>query len=213
MNFFTLFSSLQPSQAPFSPVCSSPNLAIRPAQARDLVSLTELLLTSFHARTIPLCWIYPLLRLGVYEDLRSRLRTISSDYICLVAVDSRPPTNWDQAQETDEVVMGTVEVALRCAYPWQPREFQHLYVSSLAVDANCRRQGIAQRLLRACEQIAIDRTFQDLYLHVMENNDQARRLYFKAGYRLRKVEVDWTTVLLGRPRKLLLHKHLVLPSG
>ncbi len=174
------------------------------------MSLTELLLTSFHPRTIPLCWIYPLLRLGVYEDLRSRLRTISPDYICLVALSSRSERSWDQAQEADEFVVGTVEVALRCAYPWQPREFQHLYVSSLAVDANCRRQGVAQQLLRACEQIAIDRTFQDLYLHVMENNDHARRLYFKAGYRLQKVEMDWTTVLLGLPRKLLLHKRLAL---
>jgi ribosomal protein S18 acetylase RimI-like enzyme len=60
----------------------------------------------------------------------------------------------------------------------------------------------------ACEQTALDWGFPDIYLHVLENNHQARQLYLKTGYQLRQIEPSYGAWLLGRPKRLLLQKHL-----
>ncbi|MFB2924233.1 MULTISPECIES: GNAT family N-acetyltransferase [Aerosakkonema] len=178
---------------------------IRAAKARDLTALAEILADSFHSRVGIGGWIYPLLRLGIYEDLRTRLQSTSPRYICLVAVEpvTTRPTDCDY-------LAGTVEMALRSTHPWLPIGLpQYPYVSNLAVRTECRRQGAAQQLLLTCERIALGWGFHDIYLHVLENNHQARRLYFKLGYRLHQVDSSWSSLLLGRPRRLLLHKRLV----
>lgn len=173
-------------------------MTVRAAQLKDVTSLAEILADSFHSRVGMMRWFYPLFRMGIQEDLRSRLRSLPADYLCLVAGKGVGGTYQ---------LSGTVEMTLRSAYPFQPRKSQYLYLSNLAVRTDCRRQGIAQRLLAACEQIALEWGFQALYLHVLENNHQARRLYFKMGYHLQQVDPDLSS-LLGGPRRLLLCKQL-----
>lgn len=165
--------------------------------------------------------VHPLLRLGIYEDLRTRLRSTSPHYICLVAVTppSNPqtpqavypaiaaPVNASGASASSEVV-GTVEMALRYIHPCQLGHSQFPYLSNLAVASRYRREGSASQLLLTCEHIALQWGFQDIYLHVLENNPPARRLYYKMGYRVRLVESSLSTWLLKQPRRMLLHKKL-----
>lgn len=113
------------------------------------------------------------------------------------------------ASEQRDYLAGTVEMTLRSTNPWSLySSSQYPYVSNLAVRAECRRQGVARQLLLSCERIALEWGFRDIYLHVLENNDKARRLYHKLGYRLHQVDSSWTCLLLGQPRRLLLHKRL-----
>lgn len=186
----------------------SPRYGIRSAQTQDLHGLAEVLADSFHSRSGWQSWIYPLLRLGIYEDLRSRLQNASCHYVCLVALEISP-------SKTIQPLVGTVELALRVgnwgAIAASPHAQRHLYISNLAVRASERRQGVATALLKACEDLALEWGFQDLYLHVLENNHRARRLYFKAGYRLQHADWNWGTWCFKQPRRLLLHKHLIHP--
>ncbi len=177
---------------------------VRAAKARDLAGLAEILADSFHSRQGMGGWIYPLLRLGIYEDLRNRLQSNSPRYVCLVAVE----TACIRSDELNYPV-GTLEMSLRSTYPWPLTGVsQYPYISNLAVKTECRRQGIAKQLLLNCEQIALGWGFQNIYLHVLENNHKARRLYFKLGYRLHQIDSGWSSLLLGQPRRLLLRKQL-----
>ncbi|XHX77587.1 MAG: GNAT family N-acetyltransferase [Stenomitos frigidus ULC029] len=153
-------------------------------------------------------WFLPLLRVGVYEDLRYRLRSSSaSDYVCLVAV-TLPSTN---EASTTQGLIGTVEITFRSTSPFQFRSSPYPYLSNLAVYSDVRRRGAAQKLLGACESLALEGGFQDLYLHVLEDNHQARRLYDKAGYRVMQTDPFWRGWLFQQPRRLLLHKRLRAP--
>lgn len=183
------------------------HFTVRIAQVRDLTTLAEILADSFHPRTGIMRWTHPLLRLGIYEDLRNRLRATSPHYVCLVAVAAA-----SGASGSAEELAGTVEIALRSPPSWQPRASQYPYISNLAVSPSCRRRGVAQQLLLACERTALEWGFSDLYLHVLENNHQARQLYLKTGYQLHQVEPSYSAWLMGRPKRLFLHKHLASPS-
>lgn len=176
---------------------------VRTAQVRDLTSLAEILADSFHTRTGIMRWAYPVLRLGIYEDLRNRLRSSSPHYVCLVAV-----ATTSTIADSREVLAGTVEIALRSPSSWQPHSSQYPYISNLAVSTSCRRRGVAKQLLLACERTAVEWGFQDLYLHVLENNYQARQLYLKTGYQLQQVEPSYGAWLLKHPKRLFLRKPL-----
>lgn len=146
-------------------------------------------------------WLTPILRLGIYEDLRRRLSPTSADYIFLIAV---LPSR--KSISTCSQVAGTVEITLRSTNSLLFPSSHYPYLANLAVRSEYRRQGIAENLLRVSEEMLQSRGFQDLYLHVLEDNHPARNLYFKAGYRLKKADPLWYCWLLRRPRRLLLHK-------
>ncbi len=200
-SFLTPYEPLPAGQDTFAAGASK--FTIRTAQARDLSSMAEILTDSFHSRTGLMGWAYPLLRLGIYEDLRNRLRSTLPHYVCLVAV-----TAVSTVAGSREELAGTVELALRSSSSWQTHNSGYPYISNLAVRKSCRRQGVAQQLLLACERTSMEWGFQDLYLHVLDNNHQARQLYLKTGYQLHQVESSYTAWLLGRPKRLFLHKHL-----
>lgn len=181
---------------------------VRKADQRDLATLAEILADSFHPRTGMMRWAYPLLRLGIYEDLRMRLRSGTPHTACLVAVAQANTPNG-----TYEYLAGTIEMGLKSSYHKLNRESQYPYISNLAVRRSFRRQGVAQKLLAACERTACDWGFQDIYLHVLENNHHARQLYFKTGYRSQKIDSSWSSYLLRLPRRIFLHKHLAATSA
>jgi ribosomal protein S18 acetylase RimI-like enzyme len=184
---------------PNNPPAEASVIAIRTAQQKDLTELVEVLSNSFHSRTGMMRWFFPILRMGMYEDLRQRLRSASTDYICLVATVSSANSYVD--------IAGTVEVALRSNYPLQIRNV-YPYLSNLAVQPDYRRQGVAQKLLNACEEIVLSQGLQDLYLHVLEDNYPAKQLYLKAGYKLKQTDPFWCSWFLRQPRRILLHKRL-----
>ncbi len=63
----------------------------------------------------------------------------------------------------------------------QPPDSQAL-LANIAVDPKFRRQGVASRLLAACEALTKDVGLQELYLHVRLADDAARALYAVQGY-------------------------------
>lgn len=196
---------------------------IRTARTHDLGTLAEVLTSSFHDRQGWMSWMYPLFYMGIYEDLKSRLRLKTAHYACLVAVpqaiasDSSPDILAGDRPDDDPApgslpenppILGTVELSRRQLLFWPADQPRHLYISNLAVQENHRRQGIAHQLLATCDKIARDWGYQEIYLHVLENNHAARRLYWKAGYRLHKIESHLSTWLLNSPRHLYLRKQL-----
>lgn len=191
--------------------CDPESFLIRGGASKDLVQLADILAESFHSRNGFGGWVYPLLRMGIYEDLRNRFRSGPEHYICLVAEVVSPPVG------AGEVLAGTVEMAVRERFvsphlldrpPWQLVNPQYPYLSNLAVHPDYRRRGVAQQLLSKCEQKALQWGFSELYLHVLENNHAARRLYYQAGYRLDRVDWSWSSLLLGQPKRLFLRKRL-----
>jgi ribosomal protein S18 acetylase RimI-like enzyme len=178
-------------------------LCIRSIAAPDLPKVAEMLAQSFHGDCNRL--LYGLFRLGIYEDLRQRVVFPRSRQICWVASERGPSRpSWPQL----EPIAGTVEIDVRQRFPWPFVEPNYVYLSNLAVASQERRRGVASQLLLHCEKTAQGWGFGAIYLHVMEDNDAARRLYHRLGYRVCGVESSIGSVLLGQSRRLMLQKLL-----
>jgi len=65
-----------------------------------------------------------------------------------------------------------------------------LYLMDLAVVPRARRMGVASLLLKRVEEYAIEHNYRDVYLHVEVDNDKARNLYLKNGFR-EVLPLDW----------------------
>jgi len=206
--FFLTSKSQNPPVSGYSPNPS--HLSVRVATSADLLGLTDVLAESFHSRIGVLGWIYPILRLGIYEDLRNRLANSPDYYVCLVAVSSNSTgSSVNQSPITTDVLVGTVEMGLRSPNVWiASRSRQFPYLSNLAVHPQYRRLGVAQQLLSRGESIAKQWGYSQLYLHVLEDNHPAKRLYFKAGYRLAEIDRAWNSMLFGQPKRLFMRKTL-----
>ncbi|MGD1906372.1 MAG: GNAT family N-acetyltransferase [Leptolyngbyaceae cyanobacterium] len=174
---------------------------VRPAVYRDLHQLADILTRSFYGTEGWQSWIYPLLRIGIYEDLKQRFRHAPPHYVCLAGITVETTAN------QQDWIVGTVELAPKSDFLWRKQTGRQLYLSNLAVREAYRRTGVARQLLKACEQTAQADGFTELYLHVMENNQAARQLYEQAGYHLEQAEMNWLT-LFGQPRRLRLRKVL-----
>lgn len=86
-----------------------------------------------------------------------------------------------------------------------PDVSSYAYLSSMAISEHLRRQGAARALLKAAERTARDWDQAHLALHLHEDNEPARKLYERAGYRL----VNRRTPFLGRTRLLMLKSVLL----
>jgi ribosomal protein S18 acetylase RimI-like enzyme len=164
-----------------------------------LHQLADILTSSFYPPTSWRQWAYPLLRFSIYEDLKQRFRTATRHYTCLAVVKGQGNTKTDW-------LVGTVEMSPRRSPLWPPRRPHQLYLANLAVRESARRQGVARQLLLSCEQTAHQWGFRELYLHVMEDNDRARRVYHQAGFKVHRTEDTLLSLMGLQPRKLLLRK-------
>lgn len=188
--------------------------------------------------------LYPLLRLGISEDLRVRLQSSVPHYSCLSAIavwdapqnPQNPFAKTPSATSPGKEIAGMVEMALRSrgkaiaerpinsfedkspSEQWQdkgirgdryPREY--LYISNLAVSPVYRRQGIARKLLLSCEPLALQWGYQEIYLHVLDDNKQAKQLYLNLNYQIDRVEPRQTW-FWSRSKCLLLRKSLIIDN-
>lgn len=174
---------------------------VRPAGMTDLQQVADVLASSFYPPLGWQRWLYPLFRFSIYEDLKQRLQGEHRHYQCLTAI--APVRNTHKT-----VVVGTVEISCRQPSLWMLNRPHQVYLSNLAVQEGCRRQGVARKLLEAAEQLSLEWGFRELYLHVMANNIRARLLYENMGYQLQQVEPTLFSLLNLQPSRLLLKKVL-----
>jgi len=81
-------------------------------------------------------------------------------------------------------IVGTLECSTHefDGAPFRGYEGESFYVTEVAVAPYMRRQGVALKMIRAAEQLAVDRGMRMLYLHVDAHNEAAIRLYLRAGF-------------------------------
>jgi ribosomal protein S18 acetylase RimI-like enzyme len=101
--------------------------------------------------------------------------------------------------------VGTVELSVRSLWAFS---LNKAYISNLAVSPSQRNKGIAGSLLTKCEQIAFEWGFEEIFLHVLDDNLSAKKLYLKKGYKLEQTDFTLESFVFGRPKKLLLKKKL-----
>ncbi len=179
-----------------------PPFRVRSAQQKDLEPIVVVLLSSFYPQAKATQWLYWLMRLGIKEDIKTRLKTPASQYVCLVA------TTVDAESAQSASVIGTAEISQRPCEAWRLLPPKRAYVSNLAIGLAYRRQGAAHQLLRASEKIALSWGFRSVYLHVMADNPAARALYAQAGYQERAISNPVLSGLGIRPKRLLLSKRI-----
>jgi ribosomal protein S18 acetylase RimI-like enzyme len=182
-------------------------IEIRPVREDEIHRVADIITRSFHFDRGWMAWFTPLFRLGIAEDLRNRLRTRvpTSSYnkppqqVCSIAL----YIDREQCH-----VAGTVEVGVRTTERYRQNQHRYVYLSNLAVSRDFRRRGLAQELIRSCEQQTIDWGYTELHLHVMGDNERGRKLYQKLGYETVSSEFVWSIIPWHRPERLFLRKQL-----
>lgn len=157
-----------------------PGYALRFACAPDLPQIVELLLTSFYPENPINRWLYPLMRMGIQEDIKRRIKGTTYPYACLAMV---------YMANGGPAIVGTAEVSLRSRWPYL--QARRPYIANVAVDHCHRRGGLAQKMLLACEAISQTWGLKDIYLHVATNNPAAIALYKKVGYQISRQALPW----------------------
>jgi ribosomal protein S18 acetylase RimI-like enzyme len=84
---------------------------------------------------------------------------------------------------------------------------EYLYVSGIAVLPSFRRRKVGTALLKACEALALQWRHRFMALRAYKDDDGARGLYSKAGYRVVAKDPGWVT-WVGRRRRVLMIKEL-----
>lgn len=199
--YFPPFDPYRPSYRKAN--STSSDILIRVAHYEDINELAEVLTHSFHSTKGLGAWVYPLLKLGICEDLRNKIRMKTLHEVCLVASKQTKESN-----DRTEQIVGTVEITMGSSSFWVKSNEAHPYISNLAVSNSYRRQGIAKKLLLKCEQIALEWGYKELYLHVLENNLKAKKLYLSNGYRIHQIESSLNSFLWKSPRRLFLIKQI-----
>lgn len=167
----------------------------------DLPAIAALLVRNFQLYPPGMGWLMPVMRRGVMEDLRQRLRNAGKYYACYRAVLG------DQIVGTAELSLRPVSV--RHGWLWQGKSDRVPYLANLAVETLHRRRSVAQQLMVTCEQQAESWGYGQIYLTVMADNQAARSLYVKAGYEIVRRDAGW----LSRGEKLLMRKALMVNAS
>jgi ribosomal protein S18 acetylase RimI-like enzyme len=186
------------SDAQSSPTVVITDLAQVVVAQSDLPAIATLLVRNFQLYPPGMGWLSPVMRRGVLEDLRQRLRNAGKYYGCY------------RAGLGDEIV-GTAELSLRLlpsryGWLWQAKGDRVPYLANLAVEPGHRRRSVARQLMATCEQQAQAWGYGQIYLTVMADNQAARALYVKAGYEVVRRDLEW----LSRREKLLMRKFLMV---
>jgi ribosomal protein S18 acetylase RimI-like enzyme len=186
---------------------------IRAARPSDLTQMVNVLLISFYTQVQATQWLYWILRLGIQEDIKVKIKSPTTQYACLVAITVHPDSASSDSTPSDsapsDAVIGTAEVSQRPCETWQLFPRKRAYLSNLAVSPAHRREGAAQQLLSTCENIALSWGFHAVYLHVMADNAAAQALYSQAGYQRCEVSNPVLSGLGLRPQRLLLSKQML----
>jgi ribosomal protein S18 acetylase RimI-like enzyme len=175
-------------------------IIVRPLQLEDIPLVAELLSEAFYGGHGWTAWAAPILKLGIYQDLKSRYLNQPPQHICLVGI--------QVSERALPILTGTIELSVRPLLSWGTFNTPVPYISNLAVAQSFRRRGMGRQLLLACEPIAHQWQHNALYLHVKRDNQVARGLYFNLGYRQQPDEIPVWARLFGQSQQFLLSKPL-----
>nr|AER41610.1 acetyltransferase+GNAT+family [Oryza glaberrima] len=145
----------------------------------------------------------------VLSALIYRVRNSPPDrYACLVAeeVDATSQISEAPFEKIVGVVDCTVQNEADILKNLQGVD-EYLYVSGIAVLPSFRRRKVGTALLKACEALALQWRHRFMALRAYEDDDGARGLYSKAGYRVVAKDPGWVT-WVGRRRRVLMIKEL-----
>ena len=184
-------------------VSLQPSVRIRTGRKEDITDIAKLLSASFYPQQGFWGWFSPLHQLWTYQDLCARFHAKIPQYAWMVGIET---VNGSSNPATQ--LVGSVELSVRPLSPRPVPSGPVPYVSNLAVAANHRGQGIGYQLLLACEPTVQAWGWHEIYLHALEDNQPARRLYRRLGYQVQQEDYHWSTQLLGQPQRLLLRKQL-----
>lgn len=173
---------------------------LRTLKQKDLPDVAALLSRCFYPQEGWRSWLTPIMQMGIFHDLQSRYGVRLTPYTSLIGAQI--------LHRSSPELMGTVEVSLKALSPWLPFAPAVPYISNLAVAPQCRCQGVGKQLLFACEEIVRQWGHEYLYLHVLDNNTPARRLYAKAGYQRVNRPPHWSDLFFTPSKRSLLYKHL-----
>ena len=177
------------------------DILVYPASLTDLDTIADVLALSFHPRVGLQGLVWPVLRVGIREDIRRRLLGKNSKYCCLGAWSN------DELVGTLEIGMRRTSGASRPNSPSQGEKARSPYIANLAVLPHWRRKGIATQLLSGAEGVASSWGSERIFLHVLETNQAARKLYLNAGYRIQRRSASaWQ--YLGAAQEILLYKSI-----
>lgn len=178
----------QPQQYAHTTTPNSPSFKIRNCKYADLGVVADIILASFYqTSTSPFKNLYRLAELNrlqqnfPYNDLDRHIMLVatltdSNEIVAFCDVDARPAT--------------------------RPIDPPRPYLSDLAVRPDCRRRGIAKKMVQECERTAhYDMNRHELYIRVEEKNTAAVDMYDGLGYEPLEHHifgVQDTTVLLRK---------------
>ncbi|KAL6606556.1 hypothetical protein ACP70R_042209 [Stipagrostis hirtigluma subsp. patula] len=129
-------------------------------------------------------------------------------YACLVAEEAEAATQLSQAPF--EKIVGVVDCTVQDEGDILKNlqgASEYFYVSGIAVLPSFRRRKVGTALLEACEALALQWRHRFMALRAYEDDNSARGLYAKAGYRVVSRDPDWVT-WVGRRRRVLMIKEL-----
>ncbi|EER96202.1 hypothetical protein BDA96_02G106900 [Sorghum bicolor] len=145
----------------------------------------------------------------VLSALIYRVRNSPPDrYACLVAEEAEAADQLSKAPY--ERIVGVVDCTVQdeddILKQLQGVD-EYLYVSGIAVLPSFRRRKVGTALLKACESLGLKWRHRFMVLRAYEDDDGARGLYAKAGYRVVSRDPDWVT-WVGRRRRVVMIKEL-----
>ncbi|CAL5198444.1 unnamed protein product [Lathyrus oleraceus] len=130
---------------------------------------------------------------NIYDDLCSscKFSTYGEDRIVVGSLDLNQCSSLP-----DEIVGMKPEVS--------GADTTRAYLSNVCVARELHRNGLAYELLEKSKLVARNWGITDLYVHVADDNEPAKKLYMKSGFVYESDEPAWQAGFLDRPRRLLL---------
>eukprot|EP00798_Chlamydomonas_sp_ICE-L_P027693 gene27693-7335_t len=147
-----------------------------------------------------------------FESLGNKLEGTDESFknikvLCFVATapagpnlqqDAEAPTTLPPVGDApSEMVVGTLDLNVGSVLP-----------SEELIAESARKQGVAQKLIKAAEERAAALGVSNLYVHVVHSNTPAVNLYQSStlGFKVEAEESESTAKALQRPRRLILTK-------